>query len=130
MYYRIHLLCPYLRGATIKHVTVYRGISIQRFDFQYTILHRGTILSIPISVNRANWFQNDVVKMASGSVKRSVDCATDSRDLQISKMKSFGVHLFTTRNHKDTTMYHKDTTMYHKEFVFLPQGYSRDTKRN
>jgi hypothetical protein len=61
------------------------------------------------------------------------------------------VRLFTTRNHKDTTMYHKDTTRnhkdttmyhkkpqgyhnvpqgYHKESVFLPQGYSRDTKRN
>jgi hypothetical protein len=40
-------------------------------------------------VNRANWFQNYVVKMASVSVKRSVDCAADSRDLQISKMNSF-----------------------------------------
>jgi hypothetical protein len=58
---------------------VYHFISLPPFDFQYTILHRGMILSIRILLNHANWFYNDyLVKMASSSVKCSADCVADS----------------------------------------------------
>jgi hypothetical protein len=33
----------YTRGVTINRGMVYCGISMQRFDFQYAILHHGTI---------------------------------------------------------------------------------------
>jgi hypothetical protein len=52
-------------------------------------LHHGAIPSIWILMNHANWFINYVVKIVSGtgSVKHRGDCAADSCDLQISKMK-------------------------------------------
>ena len=52
------------RGATIN-----RGIFMPWFDFPYSILHRGTILSIRILMNCVDWLKNYAVKMDSGSVK-------------------------------------------------------------
>jgi hypothetical protein len=65
------------RGATINRGAVYCSNSIPQFHFRYTILHRGTMLLIWILENHVNWLENHVVKMASDSVKRSVQWPTN-----------------------------------------------------
>jgi hypothetical protein len=56
-----------------RGVTINRGIFMPRFDFPYSILHCGMILSIRILMNRVDWLKNYVVKMDFGSVKSGDD---------------------------------------------------------